>query len=62
MSVTPPKEDKGNGMTGSVEIDADPWKTRELNDQATGLMLAGIQKVVSGMYAARVYRHQALLS
>ena len=46
MSVTPPTEDKGNGMTGSVEIDAGPLETRELNDQLRDLMLAGIQKVV----------------
>lgn len=46
MSVTPPTEDKGNGMTGSVEIDAGPLETRELNDQLWDLMLAGIQKVV----------------
>lgn len=46
MSVTPPKEDRDSGMTGSVEIDAGPLETRELNDQLRDLMLAGIQKVV----------------
>ncbi len=46
MSVTPPKEERGNEMTGSVEIDAGPLETRELNDQLRDLMHAGIQKVV----------------